>query len=198
LFTSNNVKELNGDRFRTDKMFYDYDGSLITLKLSKFFFDFFCLVKLYFSTFFADTPRVSFILKSESAKIPKRGNKYSAAYDLYSDVSITLKPFTHAKIETNVSVNMNNSQTVYGRIAGRSGLALKNGILIGGGVIDSDYAGTLGIIAFNMSNNEVSFEVGDRVAQLIFERKAYVLFDEEYVTLEKRGASGFGSTGKQD
>jgi len=177
---------------------YDYDDSLLTSKLSKVLFNWFYLMKLYFSTFFADIPFISFSLKSETAKIPKRGNKYSAAYDLYSDVSITIKPFTREKIETNVSVNMNNSQTVYGRIAGRSGLALKNGILIGGGVIDSDYSGTLGVIAFNMSNNEVSFEVGDRVAQLIFERKAYVVFEEEYVTLKERGSSGFGSTGKQD
>lgn len=175
-----------------------HDSYFLNTKLAKFLNTFIHMLKLYISTFFADTPTVKFDLKSETAKIPKRGNKYSAAYDLYSDVSITIKPFTHAKIETNISVNMKNSQTVYGRIAGRSGLALKNGILIGGGVIDSDYSGTLGVIAFNMSNEEVSFEVGDRVAQLIFERKACVILNEEYVTTNERGSSGFGSTGKQD
>ena len=175
-----------------------HDSYFLNTKLAKFLNTFIHVLKLYISTFFADTPTVKFDLKSETAKIPKRGNKYSAAYDLYSDVSITIKQFTHAKIETNISVNMKNSKTVYGRIAGRSGLALKNGILIGGGVIDSDYSGTLGVIAFNMSNEEVSFEVGDRVAQLIFERKACVILNEEYVTTNERGSSGFGSTGKQD
>lgn len=57
-----------------------------------------------------------------------------------------------------------------GRIAPRSGLASKNFIDVGAGVIDADYRGQVKILLFNHS--EVDFEVkeGDRVAQLVLER----------------------------
>ena len=45
----------------------------------------------------------------------------------------------------------------YGRIAGRSGLASKNSIIIGGGVVDNDYRGEIKVIIFNLSNKE--FEI---------------------------------------
>ena len=42
----------------------------------------------------------------------------------------------------------------YGRIAPRSGLALKHGIDVGAGVIDPDYEGNIGIILFNCSDED--------------------------------------------
>lgn len=40
----------------------------------------------------------------------------------------------------------------YGRIAPRSGLAVKSGIGVGGGVIDADYRGPIGVLLFNHSD----------------------------------------------
>jgi deoxyuridine 5'-triphosphate nucleotidohydrolase len=40
----------------------------------------------------------------------------------------------------------------YGRVAPRSGLAHKNFIDVGAGVIDEDYRGELGVILFNFSD----------------------------------------------
>ena len=42
----------------------------------------------------------------------------------------------------------------YGRIAPRSGLALKHGIDVGAGVIDPDYRGNVGILLFNFSDTD--------------------------------------------
>lgn len=42
----------------------------------------------------------------------------------------------------------------YGRIAPRSGLAHKNFIDVGAGVIDSDYRGNVGVILFNFSEQD--------------------------------------------
>lgn len=84
----------------------------------------------------------------------------------------------------------------YGRVAPRSGLALKNSIDVGAGVIDEDYRGNVGVILFNFS--EIDFEVkkGDRIAQLICERIAHPnLVEVDTLTETARGEGGFGSTG---
>ena len=54
----------------------------------------------------------------------------------------------------------------YGRVAPRSGLAAKNFIDVGAGVVDEDYRGPLGVVLFNHA--EVPFQVkqGDRIAQV--------------------------------
>ena len=58
----------------------------------------------------------------------------------------------------------------YGRIAPRSGLALKKFIDVGAGVIDSDYRGEIGVVLFNFGNDDFVVNMGDKIAQLIFER----------------------------
>ena len=58
----------------------------------------------------------------------------------------------------------------YGRIAPRSGLAIKNFIDIGTGVIDADYRGEVGAILFNFSDEDFVVNQGDRIAQIIFEQ----------------------------
>ena len=52
----------------------------------------------------------------------------------------------------------------YGRIAPRSGLALKHMIDIGGGVIDSDYRGEVKVILFNLSDSDFTVNKNDRIA----------------------------------
>lgn len=90
----------------------------------------------------------------------------------------------------------------YGRIAPRSGLAVKSGISTGAGVIDADYRGEVKVLLFNHSDADFNIEKGDRIAQLILERiytpEIEVLDDNawEVENNTERGAGGFGSTGK--
>ena len=58
----------------------------------------------------------------------------------------------------------------YGRVAPRSGLAIKKFIDVGAGVIDSDYRGELGVILFNFSEEDFVANMGDEIAQLILRR----------------------------
>lgn len=88
------------------------------------------------------------------------------------------------------------SSGCYGRIAPRSGLAWKNHIDVGAGVIDEDYRGNIGVVLFNHSNEDFKVIKGDRIAQLICQRIEYPVL-QEVTNLDNtsRGAGGFGSTG---
>ena len=52
----------------------------------------------------------------------------------------------------------------YGRIAPRSGLAAKNMIDVGAGVIDSDYRGEIKVLLFNLSEVDFEIQKNDRIA----------------------------------
>jgi len=81
----------------------------------------------------------------------------------------------------------------------RSGLGSKNGIVLGNlvGLIDSDYQGPLMVSLWNRGAAPFTVQPLDRVAQLIVVPVMQVEFEvvEEFAT-SKRGAGGFGSTGR--
>ena len=131
---------------------------------------------------------------SPGAIAPTRGSTGAAGYDLYAneDVVITDSEFTPVSIGVTVAI----PPGCYGRIAPRSGLAAKYGVIIGGGVIDEDYRGELKVL---MSCLFGMYDVsrGERIAQLILEKittPELEIVDSLDDTV--RGSDGFGSTGK--
>jgi dUTP pyrophosphatase len=76
---------------------------------------------------------------TDKAIIPTKGSTLAAGYDLYSAVEIIIPAQGKALVPTNLSVAIPIGN--YGRIAPRSGLAWKNFIDVGAGVIDADYRG---------------------------------------------------------
>lgn len=60
-------------------------------------------------------------------------------------------------------------ENLYIRVAPRSGLAMK-GIFVNAGVIDRDYRGEIKVILGNIGNDPFDIKVGDKIAQLIFEK----------------------------
>jgi dUTP pyrophosphatase len=91
---------------------------------------------------------------------------------------------------------VSDKRTPDGRVAPRSGLAVKHSIHTGAGVIDADYRGEVRVVLFNFSDIDFEIKEGDRIAQLILE-KIYTPEVEVVPVLEAtvRGAGGFGSTG---
>jgi len=131
------------------------------------------------------------------AVIPVRGSVGAAGYDLSSVVQKVVPARGRAVISTGLRIQVPSD--CYARIAPRSGLAVKAGINIGAGVVDSDYLGVVGVVVFNQSDEDFEVQVGDRIAQLICER-IYTPEWEEVSSLDgltetARGDSGFGSTG---
>lgn len=84
----------------------------------------------------------------------------------------------------------------YGRVAPRSGLAVKNSIDTGAGVIDEDYRGNVGVLLFNHSDVDFQINRGDRIAQLVLEKIITpTVVEVDSLDETERNTGGFGSTG---
>jgi len=132
---------------------------------------------------------------SDGAFVPTQVTPGSAGYDLYSAYDYVVEPQRNCLVKTDIKMDI--PQGYYGRIAERSGLSLKKQIKVGGGVIDSDYRGNVGIILFNFGDEIFEIKKGDRVAQIVFEKAWSVCFNQinELSSTTKRNESGFGSSG---
>ncbi len=111
---------------------------------------------------------------------------------------IDIEPGARAKISTGLAIEI-CSPGIAGFIYSRSGLGAKDGLTVaqGVGVIDPDYRGPIIIFLLNTSGERRRIERGQRIAQLIFApyHHAEILPVDE-LTSTKRGAGGFGHTGK--
>jgi dUTP pyrophosphatase len=129
------------------------------------------------------------------AILPTRGSDGSVGYDLYSVVD-TVVPSQAGNALVGTGIALSIPPGCYGRVAPRSGLAVKHCIQVGAGVIDPDYTGEVKVVLFNHGDKDFEVKKGDRIAQLVLEKcdtpiiKEIGLLDE---TL--RGSDGFGSTG---
>lgn len=131
---------------------------------------------------------------NEHAIIPARGSPLAAGYDMCSSVDITIASGCHGLVDTGIAFTV--PYETYGRIAPRSGLAVKKGIQVGAGVIDRDYTGEVKVVLFNHGDDDFVIKRGDRIAQLIIEKCEFPeikIVNELLVT--DRGSGGFGSTG---
>lgn len=127
-----------------------------------------------------------------SATLPTTASECAAGFDLFSAVNITIKRFQRAVVDTGVIVSF--PPGTYGRIADKSGLAVNNGVIIGGGVIDCDYRGTIKVIVFNLSEFEFIINEGIAIGQLICECYKKPPIIEKIISLNTiRGNKGLGS-----
>lgn len=135
-------------------------------------------------------------LLSEHGQPPKRHSEFAAGYDIFSAIDIIIPKQGRVLIPTDISIAV--PLGTYGRIAPRSGLALKSGIDVLAGVIDADYRGHVGILLYNTCiEDDFSVKKGDRIAQLILEK----IITPDVIVVSSldetiRGDGGFGSTNK--
>ena len=131
-----------------------------------------------------------------NARLPVRGSTGAAGYDLAAAQSAVVPAHGKLLVKTGLSLSMPTG--CYGRIAPRSGLALKKFIDVGAGVIDEDYRGEIGVVLFNFGNDDFEVNMGDKVAQLIFEKiKTPKVVETDSLEETGRGDRGYGSTGIQ-
>ena len=131
------------------------------------------------------------------AHIPTKAHDDDAGWDLYSNENTVIYPGEKAVIKTGIVLAI--PRGYYGRIAPRSGLAVKNGIDVLAGVVDAGYRNEIGVVLINHHiDNQFAITKGDRIAQVIFERVDPFELDEvlEFFNNTHRGMGGFGSSGK--
>ena len=133
---------------------------------------------------------------SVNATSPLRSSRHAAGFDLYSAESKQIAPQSLAIVDTDIAIQL--LAGTYGRIAPRSGLAVKHFIDIGGGVLDLDFRGSVRVVLFNHHAEEpFQVDVGDRIAQLIVEKICTPkLLEVDELDKTERGVGSFGSTGK--
>jgi dUTP pyrophosphatase len=124
-----------------------------------------------------------------------RGSEFSAGNDLCANKEIVVKFGEIAKVPTGIKVSI--PEGYYGKIEARSGLAIKQGISIMAGVIDSDYRGEIFVGMTRVIPGEYKISKGDKMAQIII-HKYYCVTKHIVTSLDdtERGDGGFGSTGK--
>lgn len=145
---------------------------------------------------------MNIVKMSNKAQIPSKGSKGAAGYDLYTTESYELKPGERKTFKTDIKLAI--PEGVYGRIAPRSGLAVKHGIDVLAGVIDSDYTGEILVALINLGDTPVQLPIikegkETAIAQIIFETYTNYGFNQvDDLTVTQRGSSGFGSTDQKN
>lgn len=131
-----------------------------------------------------------------TAILPSRGSEGAAGFDLYSIDHYVVFPGQRVVVSTGIGLQRLPDGT-YGRIAPRSGLAVKHGLDVLAGVVDPDYRGEIKVVLLNTDmRNPFMIKPGYRIAQLVLEK--YQVSDVIEVSAAPdttRGADGFGSTG---
>ncbi|MDD3875018.1 MAG: dUTP diphosphatase [Bacteroidales bacterium] len=138
------------------------------------------------------------IINKSTNPLPHYQTKLSAGMDIsaFLEKSIVLKPLERALIPSGLFIEL--PAGIEAQIRPRSGLALKKGITVLNtpGTIDADYRGEIKIILINLSQEEVTIENGERIAQMVIAKhEQATLVEVDQINETERGAGGFGHTG---
>jgi dUTP pyrophosphatase len=132
------------------------------------------------------------------AVLPTRGTAGAIGLDLYACGHHVIEPMERRLVPIGFALAI--PPGYYGRVAPRSGLAVRSGLDVLAGVIDSDYRGELAVVLINFGTDRVALQPGDRVAQLIMERAEQFepaeIAEGETLPETARGTGGYGSTGR--
>ena len=133
-------------------------------------------------------------LLDENVPLPKRQTRGSGGYDIYTPVAHIIPSGTRVNIP--VAQVFGIPEGYVGFLKSRSSMA-RVGIDVVGGVIDSDYTGEVSVLLQNTTSCDHHLKEHQRIAQLVilpvFTGDVQRVFD---LRETRRGAGGFGSTGR--
>ena len=132
--------------------------------------------------------------------LPQYSTAGAAGFDLRACVEkpLTLAPGAAELVPSGIAIHLADPGLA-AVVLPRSGLGHKHGIVLGNlvGLIDSDYQGQVMVSVWNRSKEAFTINPMDRIAQLVVVPVEQVKLNvvEEFA-VSRRGAGGFGSTGK--
>lgn len=134
----------------------------------------------------------------EGLALPAYATEGAAGMDLLAAVAepLTIPPGGRALVPTGIAIALPPGYEL--QVRPRSGLALKNGIVLPNapGTVDEDYRGELLVIVMNAGQAPFTVERGMRIAQAVLAPVVRAAWREvEELPPTGRGAGGFGSTG---
>lgn len=135
---------------------------------------------------------------SDGLPLPAYATTGAAGMDLLAAVEapVTIEPGKRALIPTGLAIALPPGFEM--QVRPRSGLALRNGILLPNspGTIDEDYRGEVQVILLNAGDLPFTVERGMRIAQAIVAPVVRAEWQEvENLDDTTRSTGGFGSTG---
>lgn len=135
---------------------------------------------------------------AEGLPLPSYATDGAAGMDLLAAVmsSVVIPPGGRMLVPTGLRIALPPGYEL--QVRPRSGLALKNGIVLPNspGTIDEDYRGELGVIVMNAGDAPFTVERGMRIAQAVVAPVVRASWHEVAELPDTaRGTGGFGSTG---
>ena len=125
--------------------------------------------------------------------LPCRSYPGDAGADLQASADAVIPARGRYLVPTGISVALPEGYA--GLIWPRSGLAVKQGLDCGAGVIDSQYRGEVKVLLFNHTDTDFQIRKGDRIAQFLIQKVETVQFVKvEELEDTSRGEGGFGSS----
>jgi len=119
-----------------------------------------------------------------------------AGMDLHAVEDVTLEPGAPRLVPTGLTIEL--PPGLEAQVRPRSGLALKHALTMPNapGTIDPGYRGEIRVILLNLGREPYTVHAGDRIAQMIVARYEAVEWVENELADSRRGAAGFGSSGR--
>ena len=143
--------------------------------------------------------RIERLPHASGLPLPTAATAGSAGCDLAAAIEdeLVLAPGQRQLVPTGFAIAL--PEGYEGQVRGRSGLALRHGIVLPNapGTIDADYRGEIRVILMNLGDEPFRIRRGDRIAQLVVGAVTRVAWEEAGGLDETlRGAGGFGHTGR--
>lgn len=134
------------------------------------------------------------IYLDQGAKMPTLAHQTDGGFDLYARDTQIVCAKESATFDTGVHIEL--PPNTVGFLKSKSGLNVNHDI-IGEGVIDEGYTGSIKVKLYNLGGYDYKIEEGNKIIQLVIlpvKKPDLELVDELWNG--ERGNNGFGSTGK--
>lgn len=144
--------------------------------------------------------KIKFVNKSEF-KNPNYAQEGDSGFDLRATEGGALKSLERKLVSTGLFFELPKGCEL--QIRPRSGMAYKHGITVLNtpGTIDNGYRGEVKVLLVNLSNEDFTWDKGDRIAQGVISHRVASetaeLVEVSELSESERNEGGFGSTGKK-